>query len=198
MAGLYCMGGWYFRREFWISKGVVDMRTASISAVPLALLLAAGCSTPYYDTNTDSSYPTYSARPLTSSEVDRTLEASVRSQLTHYGDLSASCSNVRVTARSGTVALNGTVPSERDREMVESVPRNTSGVVAVNDQLQIVYPPTGTYTEPGIYTVPSRVYSSAPAPVVTPEPVLVAPHQAPVYAAGPNLTVQAAADSDRV
>ena len=45
------------------------MRIASMFAVPSLLLLAAGCSTPYYDTSTSRSYP-YSGSVLTGPPAD--------------------------------------------------------------------------------------------------------------------------------
>src|SRR5690348_6383265 len=103
------------------------MRITSMLAVS-TLVLAAGCSSPYgpkaYNYNT---YPTYTSPTLSQSEMDRALEASVRSQLNRYGDLSAAASNIQVAAQNGTVTLAGSVPSERDRQMMEVITRNTSG-----------------------------------------------------------------------
>jgi osmotically-inducible protein OsmY len=170
-------------REFGLEKEFGIMRIANVLAMASPLILAAGCSTPYQDTSYGT-YPAYTSPALTASETDRALEASLRSQLHHYGDLNASASNVQIYSQKGTVTLTGYVPSERDRQMIDSLVRSTAGVVAVNDQLQVTYPPTG------VYTGPTQVYSPPPAPVVTPNP-------APVFPAGPNLTVQATTDTDR-
>jgi len=158
------------------------MRITSMLAVS-TLVLAAGCSSPY-GPRAYNTYPTYTSPTLSQSEMDRALEASVRSQLNRYGDLSAAASSIQVAAQDGTVTLAGTVPSERDRQMMEVITRNTSGVVGVNDQLQVAYPPTGTYT------TPAQVYPPPPAQVVSPP-------QVPVYPAGRNLAVQATTEADR-
>jgi osmotically-inducible protein OsmY len=192
MAGFIAAGGLYV---VWNLKKIRSwhMRIASVLAVPSLLLLVAGCSTPYYDTSVSTRYPTYNGAVLTTSETDRALEASLRSQLNRYGDLRAVSPDVQMYSQNGTVTLSGTVPNERDRQMIETMARNTPGVLGVNDQLQVVYPPTGAYTPPpqGTYTSPSQVYSPPPpAAVITPTP-------APVYPVGPNMTVQATSDTDR-
>ena len=116
------------------------MRITSMLAMS-ALVVAAGCSTPYSNTAYN---PAYTSPTLTQSELDRALEASVRSQIDRYGDLRDAASNVQISAQNGTVTLFGTVPNEQERQMMEVVARNTSGVASVNDQLQVTYPPTGT------------------------------------------------------
>jgi osmotically-inducible protein OsmY len=156
------------------------MRITSILVVSV-LALAAGCSSPYGAYNTS---PSYNSAALTQSEMDRALEASVRSQIDRYGDLRTAASKVQVLAQNGTVTLAGTVPDDQERQMMEVVARNTAGVVGVNDQLQVAYPPTGTYASP------PQVYSPPPAPIITPPPV-------PVYSVGRNISVQATTEADR-
>ena len=108
-----------------------------------AAVLVAGCASdqPYY--NTTSTY-----------DYNRALENSVRAEVNRYGDLAAATPDMRIHARNGVVTLTGTVPSDRERQMLDDVVRNTSGVVAVNDQLQITYPPTGVVT-PRVYSTPA-------------------------------------------
>ncbi len=81
--------------------------------------------------------------PKSQIETDRELENALRSQLNRYGDLATTTPNVQIYAQSGTVTLSGNVPSQRERDMIDSLVRDQTGVVAVNDQLQIAYPPTG-------------------------------------------------------
>jgi len=161
------------------------------------LLLAAGCETPEH--RTYSSAPVYGGEVVSSGpygttmvvpgtaktqiEADRDLEANLRSQINRYGDLGTTTPDLHVYAQNGTVTLSGTVPSTRERDMIESLVRNQSGVVAVNDQLQVGYPPTGN---PG--SVP-RVYSTPPDPVGSTPAI--------VYAGNVNVTVQANTVADR-
>jgi osmotically-inducible protein OsmY len=135
----------------------------------LALALAAGCASSHH-------YSEYDSRA-----ANAALETSVRTEVNRYGDLAATTPDVRIQARNGVVTLTGTVPGERERQMLDDVVRNTSGVVAVHDQLQIVYPP--------------RVYSGSAAPVVitpTPVPAVVVPRTP-----SPVLVVHANTDKER-
>jgi hypothetical protein len=72
--------------------------------------------------------------------------------------------------------------------------RNTSGVVAVNDQMQVTYPPTGGFAPTGGYQepAPAPVYSetqSVPAPVIREGAVIV-------VTAYPEMRLEAAANTD--
>lgn len=100
------------------------------------------------------------------SAADHALETSLHAQVNQYGDLGAGNPNLQIYARNGTVTLSGPVRNERDRQMIDTLVRNTPGVVSVSDQLQVLYPPTGAVTPP-VYSAP--VY---PPPVVT-APVVV-------------------------
>jgi|ERR1051326_312731 osmotically-inducible protein OsmY len=168
------------------------MRTRNILVILSSLLFAAGCAY-----QRDGMYA-YSSRPLHGSETlraqqaaDRSLEDSCRYQINRYGDLAADSPNVQIFCRNGAVTLTGTVRNERDKEMMEACVRNTSGVVSVDDQLNVNYPPTGTYSQ-------STVYTPAPHP-----PVYSPPPSSSVVTTGPvgidslNVQVQASTDADR-
>ncbi len=152
------------------------------------LLLAVGCQTqhPY-------SYVTPGGQVIStgpgSSTADTALEASIRAQLDRYGELAAASQDTHISAENGAVTVNGSVPNERDREMIDTLVRNTPGVIALNDQMQAGYPPTGT---PG---QPPAVYSSPGAPNVVSAPVVTPP---PVVTPGvqPYLGVQARTPAD--
>jgi osmotically-inducible protein OsmY len=117
-------------------------------------------------------------------QADRALESSIRSQLSRYGDLSAISPNVQIFAENGTVTLSGTVPGPRERDMIESLVKDHSGVVSVNDQLQMNYPPTG------VVEGPVRVYRTPPDYVASSAPSIV-------YSGRLSLTIQAPTLSDR-
>ncbi|SPE60770.1 exported hypothetical protein [Verrucomicrobia bacterium] len=131
------------------------MKITRILGLSCAVLLAAGCAT--------------SDRRA----ADRALEANLRAELNGYGDLAGAAPHVRFYADDGTVTVRGPIPDERDREMLLTMVRNTPGVVAVNDQLQLPYPPTGVSSPVPVYqgTVPVPAYS---APVVRVAPGTVA------------------------
>jgi osmotically-inducible protein OsmY len=106
--------------------------------------------------------------PRSQIEADRALESSLRSQLDRYGDLASVAPGVQIYSQNGTVTLSGSVPSTRERDMIVSLVRNTGGVVAVNYQLQLGYPPTGAIGGP------IRVYTTPPDYVVNSAPIIIA------------------------
>jgi osmotically-inducible protein OsmY len=121
----------------------------------------------------------------------------VRYQITRYGDLAAASPNVQITCRDGAVTLSGSVPNERDKEMMDACVRNTSGVLSVDNRLAVIYPPTATgstYNQSTVYTAPQ------PSTTYTPPP---SPPAASVITTGPvgidtlNVQVQASTDADR-
>ena len=182
------------------------MRMMSLLGFGALALGMAGCSTGYRETAYSPYGPDYSTSPTygevvttspsgttmvvpgmprTQIETDRDLESNLRSQLNRYGDLATTTPNVQIYAQSGTVTLNGTVPSERERAMIDAMVRNQPGVVALNDQLQVAaYPPTG------VVNGAARVYSTSPDYPVSSAPAIV-------YSGNLNLTVQAATPADR-
>ncbi len=97
------------------------------------------------------------------SAADHALETSLHAELNRYGDLARANPNVQFYARDGTVTLSGPVRSESDRQVLDAMVRNTPGVRSVNDQLHVLYPPTGVVTPPS-YSPGAPVY---PPPVVT-------------------------------
>jgi len=147
------------------------------------LIVLAGCA---------SSQRRYTYSPPTRSydynAANAALETTVRAEVNRYGDLVAATPDLRIHARDGVVTLRGSVPSERERQMVDDVVRNTAGVVAVNDELQVAYPPTGVTTP--------RLYSRAPAPVISTPPPVVVPAPT-VTASPPSLEVKASTAAER-
>ena len=175
------------------------MRIVSFLSLASSLALIAGCTTDHqtayttrpavYGGDVVSSDPYQTTMvvpgmPRSQADIDRDLEHALRSQLTRYGDLATTTPNVQIYAQNGTVTLSGTVPSQRERDMIDSLVRDQTGVVAVNDQLQIAYPPTG------VVNSPARVYSTTPQYVANSAPAIV-------YTGNFNMTVQAATVGDR-
>jgi osmotically-inducible protein OsmY len=175
------------------------MRIANFLSLISCVGLTVGCSSTYpSSTYSSSSPPVYGGEivssgpygatmvipPQSQIEADRGLENSLRSQLNRYGDLAGAAPGVQIYAQNGTVTLTGTVPSTRDRDMIDSLVKNTSGVVAVNDQLMIGYPPTG------VVQGPVRVYTTPPDYVVNSAPIIVA-------SGNLTLTVQGTTLADR-
>lgn len=108
-------------------------------------------------------------------DADRGLESNLRTELTDK--------HVHVHVHEGIVTLDGKVPTETDRQRIESTVRSTPGVVALKDDLKVTLP------TPGVYGVPPAVpVYRAPLPmVVAPAPVVTQP--APVVTQPPALIV---------
>jgi osmotically-inducible protein OsmY len=139
------------------------MRIAGKFAVISFTLLLAGCA--YHRPPVVYTTPggqVISTGPDARVAADRALETSLRAELNRYGDLANANPDLQVSANNGYVTLSGSVRNEKDRQMIDTLVRNTPGVTSVSDQLQVVYPPTGVVTPPPPYTAP--VY---PPPVVT-------------------------------
>jgi osmotically-inducible protein OsmY len=175
------------------------MKISNIAIALSSLLLAAGCAYEqrYGYTYGGSSHGSEAiVRP---NAADRSLEQSVRYQISRYGDLAAVAPDVQITCRDGAVTLSGSVPNERDKQMMDACVRNTSGVLSVDNQLAVIYPPTSTYNS--TYNQ-STVYTPAPPPSQTPVYTPAQP-AAPAVSAGPvgldtlNVQVEASTEADR-
>ena len=97
-------------------------------------------STRSYPTTTTPSYPPPASTTTPgnyASAADIALANQVRDQFNRYGDLATASQNIQVTAKNGTITLSGYVPSQREKQLVEVLARNTQGVASVNDQLRI-------------------------------------------------------------
>src|SRR5256885_4662540 len=149
------MGTEHNQSDFRMRKGSLFMKIFAFFGPVASLVLAAGCatnhptaytSTPVYGGDVISSGP-YGATmvvpgaPKSQIEADRELESNLRTQLNRYGDLATTTPDVHIYSQSGTVTLTGNVPSQRERDMIESLVRNQPGVLALNDQLQVGYTP---------------------------------------------------------
>lgn len=159
------------------------MRIASLLSLISPLVLVVGCSSNYpYESSTYSSPPVYGGDVVSSGpygatmvvppqsqiQADRALEDSLRGQIDRYGDLASTAGNIHIFSQNGTVTLTGTVPNAKDRDMIDSLVRDSRGVAGVNDELQIAYPPTG------VVGAPARVYTTPPDYVVNSAPIVIA------------------------
>jgi hypothetical protein len=141
------------------------MKTAYV--IVASLLLGAGCAS-------DSLH-----------ESDRGVEGTLRSELDQR--------DVHVEVHHGIVTVRGKVRTEEDRQRIDYLVRNTSGVVAVKDELEVRLPTPGVY---GAYPsgIPVHVGPGPDlpptGPVATLPPVVV-----PDY---PKLKMQVWTDSDGV
>lgn len=172
------------------------MKRRNVLLALLSVLFAAGCA--YQQRDGMYSYGTtwHGSESITRPRVnaaDRSLEESVRYQINRYGQLASVSADVQITCRDGAVSLSGSVPNQRDKEMMEACVRNTSGVLSVDDRLAVIYPPTGTDNQSTVYTPAppaATTYVSPPEPSTT----IIA---GPVGVDALNVQVQASSDADR-
>jgi osmotically-inducible protein OsmY len=164
------------------------MRIATSLGIISSLLLLAGCETaPPTRTYGYTEYPNGEVVTTTrynQEAADRSLEAGCRRELARYGDLATVAPNVQIVARGGVVTLNGNVPSERERQMINACVKNTAGVVTVDDQLRVGYAPTGSYSQSTTVYEPPRTTVYEPATTVAPaasSSVVVVTEPTPAY-----------------
>jgi osmotically-inducible protein OsmY len=159
------------------------MKTRTKLAFVPVLLLAAGCAynpparhtavyrddlTPLTGYNPPAEQvQVYDARTGTTlsaaaaAQLDQDLVTSVRHEFDRYGALSGMLPNIDVTANSGTVTLSGSVPGEREKQMIDAMVRNTPGVVSLNNYLRIADPRVDSLAPTGRVADSSRLYSSS-------------------------------------
>jgi osmotically-inducible protein OsmY len=125
-------------------------------------------------------------------QADHQLEIGIRSEMDRYGELAAEEPALDIQAQDGVVTLKGSVHTEKDREMIDTMVRNTGGVVAVNDEIRVLYPPTGAASG----YVPAPVYTALPPGVTVPAPVIIT-GPAAVPGEYPNSRVHAATQNDQ-
>jgi hypothetical protein len=77
----------------------------------------------------------------TDSRSDNTVVSAVRESLQQDAEIAPIVPNIQITANNGAVVLNGSVQSEEQKRQIEAIVQRTTGVVAVNNQLQIISSP---------------------------------------------------------
>jgi osmotically-inducible protein OsmY len=183
------------------------MRITNVLLTLSSIVLASGCAYQQgegtYRAYGYSSPTSHGSQALAAERAaDRSLEDSCRYEITRYGDLAAASSNLQIACRDGVVTLSGSVPNERDKEMMEACVKNTSGVLRVDNQLAVIYAPTGTstYNQSTVYRAPSSesTYAAPPAvPIPQSAPPASPEVTGPVAIGTLNVQVQATTDADR-
>jgi osmotically-inducible protein OsmY len=92
------------------------------------------------------------------SAADSALVSQVRTAINNDTTLVTIAPSIQVMANSGTVTLSGNVSNEQQKLAIEQVVKGTSGVVTVNNQLQVAPSPTGSSSQSG----QSSLYYNAP------------------------------------
>lgn len=97
-------------------------------------------------------------------DVDRSLESTLRTEINDK--------HVHFHVHEGIVTIDGKVRTDVDRNRIESVVRNTAGVVAMKDMLKVTLP------APGVYGAPPAGETVAPTALA---PTTIVPAAVPVY-----------------
>jgi len=119
-----------------------------------------------------------------SHDADKAVESSLRATLNER--------HVHFHVHKGIVTLEGRVSTEADRQRLESVVRNTTGVVAVDDKLKVSLPSPGA-----VGGLPSVPVFTTPLPEIVPTtPVVTAPPPAVIVPGYPKIKVQAFSADD--
>lgn len=88
-------------------------------------------------------YGTSSSSQQSYASTDQALTERVQEALRSNNSVSGFAQNLQVSVRNGAVTLTGPVPGDQDRQTVDNLVRNVSGVVSVYDQLQVQPSATG-------------------------------------------------------
>jgi hypothetical protein len=137
------------------------MRIPQTFLMASALVLAAGCAREQQHAQYDESLsPAYSAgrtsqsgdegnnaaaqgglngaTERTGSQSDNAIVSSVRESLRRNAEIAPMVSNIQITANNGAVMLSGTVQSDEQKRQIGDIAQQSTGVVAVNNQLQVM------------------------------------------------------------
>ncbi len=85
----------------------------------------------------DKSGVTLTLQKQTNREADRKLLAAVRRAVVGDRTLSTSAHNVKIVARGGVVTLRGPVRSEDEKSRIADLAQQATGVVSVENQLDV-------------------------------------------------------------
>jgi len=111
----------------------------------------AGASTTS-DTNVSSNFQPSTSQSTTSGRItgitpqtqtfgqtgaDNGVVQQVQQQLTQDPSLAALVPNLQISFQNGTMILAGNVPSEQEKTKIETIVKSTTGVINVNNQLQV-------------------------------------------------------------
>lgn len=92
--------------------------------------------------------------------ADSALITQVRTAINNDTTLVTIAPSIQVTAQGGTVTLSGNVSNEQQKQTIEHLVKGTSGVVTVNNQLQISPSATGQSSQSSIYSTSPKAQSS--------------------------------------
>jgi hyperosmotically inducible periplasmic protein len=93
-------------------------------------------TTSFQPNNTQSTSPGTFAQ-TTGQGSESAVISQVQQQLTQDRALAPLVPNLQISFQNGTLTLTGNVPSEQEKQKIETIAKSASGVVTVNNQLQV-------------------------------------------------------------
>jgi len=100
------------------------------------------------DTRTDTSTSDTSASISKPGDADSTLSAQVRQAVSADPSFATIAPNLQITAVNGAIPITGNVQSEQQKQNLEAMVKRTSGVVSVNNQVQVSAQSTSSLSTP--------------------------------------------------
>ena len=107
---------------------------------------------------------TTSIATATPSSSDQTVVTQIRQALSENPNLTEVLPNIQVSGTGGEIVLTGTVPSEQQKQAVETLVKSTPGVVSVKNQLEAALSPTSEKERS------ARIYSNGTSQAESPLP----------------------------
>jgi osmotically-inducible protein OsmY len=150
------------------------MKTTWFTALACSALIT-GCCCPHGEEHakfeSSSSVAVYGAATTTTTyssssqtAADSALVSEVRAAINNDPMLTSIAPSIQVIANNGTVTLIGNVSNEDQKLRVDYLAKGTSGVVTVNNQLQVPPRPSGRSSQSSLYyNSPRQLQSSASA-----------------------------------
>lgn len=116
---------------------------------------------PVYSANSPAAQASAVPNETPSVAADRDLVNRVQQAL-RGSSLNGLAPNINVSALNGDVTLTGYVPNERDRQAVETLARNTTGVLNVDNEIRVVGPAGNQALYPATTVNPTATYPPSP------------------------------------
>ncbi len=139
--------------------------------------------------NPPATSPLVTAQTLT--PADSSVVDELKNGLKRNG-LPTPDADVHIYAQDGTVFLKGSVPTKDEKQMIDAIARETSGLANFNDELTVEPPELASTTSPLYFTAPDvPTNAPPPTPPAVTQPLPLTPTgraESRVYPATPDTT----------
>ena len=136
-------------------QGAANTENSSAATTPSA-------TTSQSDTSFNSTAST------TGSQTDTTLTTQIQQQIQSDPTFTVIAPQIQVTAQSGTVTLSGSVQTEDQKRNLEALVKKSSGVISVNNQIQVSQSAQPSATPSASESSPSTDTTKSSSSITTP------------------------------